>query len=82
MVHLLVLEEAKLSLGCVLHCEIHQIEKDKRRPHRPSALHVELVLQAIVLVLSSETCAEEETWRRVAYSPREGELGSNTVLLS
>lgn len=45
MVHLLVLEEAKLSLGCVLNCEIHQKEKDKRRP---SALHVELVLQAIV----------------------------------
>lgn len=57
MVHLLVLEEAKLCLGYGLHCEIHQKEKEKHRPCRPSTFHVELLVQAIVLVLSSEAGA-------------------------
>lgn len=52
---MLVLEEATLCVGCGLNCVIHQKEKNKRRPCRPSTLHVELVLQEVVLVLSSET---------------------------
>lgn len=80
---MLVLEEATLCVGCGLNCVIHQKEKDRQRPGRPSTLYVELVLQAIVLVLSSETATHfcyGRDRRRVAHSPRKEGLGTRVLL--
>lgn len=75
---MLVLEEATLCVGCGLNCVIHQKEKDKQRPGRPPTLHTELVLQVVVLVLSSETATHFCCGRELEESstlPKEGRVG-------
>lgn len=49
------LEKAKLCLGCGINFETCQKEKAKWRPVRPSTFHIDLVLQVVVLILSSRT---------------------------
>lgn len=73
-----MLEEATLCVGCGLNCVIHQKEKDKQRPGRPSTVHIELVLQVVVLVPSSEAATHLCCGRELEESstlPREGRVG-------